>query len=105
MGMRINTDKTEIQFLGAGDKQFQIKVKGQQLHQTGNFVYLGGRINTANGSVGDIERRIGLARGVLQTLSQIWSAKELSKATKVKVYETLVLSVLLYNSETWTSKE
>jgi Domain of unknown function (DUF6451) len=45
-----------------------------------------------------------LAR-VLQTLSQIWSTKELSKATKVKVYETLVRSVLLYNSETWTLTE
>ena len=31
MGMRINADKTEIQFLGAGDKQFQIKAMGQQL--------------------------------------------------------------------------
>jgi Domain of unknown function (DUF6451) len=46
-----------------------------------------------------------LARRVLQTLSQIWSAKELSNTTKVKVYETLVLSVLLYNSETRTLKE
>jgi hypothetical protein len=105
MGMRSNADKTEIKFLRAGDKQFQIKAMGQQLQQTGDFVYLGGRISTENGSEGDIERRIGLARGVLQTLSQIWSANELSKATKVKVYETLVLSVLLYNSETWTLKE
>jgi len=105
MGMCINAAKTEIQFLGAGDKQFQITAMGQQLQQTGNFVYLGGGINTENGSLGDIERRIGLARGVLQALNQIWSAKELSKTTKVKVYETLVLSVLLYNSETWTLKE
>jgi hypothetical protein len=28
MGMSINADKTEIQFLGAGDKQFQIKAMG-----------------------------------------------------------------------------
>jgi hypothetical protein len=42
MGMRINADKTEIQFLGAGDKQFQVKAMGQQLQQTGDFVYLGG---------------------------------------------------------------
>jgi hypothetical protein len=105
MGNRINADKTEIQFLGAGDKQFQIKAMGQLLQQTGDFVYLGGRISTKNGSDGDISRRIRLARGVLQTLSQIWSTKELSKATKAKVYETLVLSVLHYNSETWTLKE
>ena len=56
MGMRINTDKTEIQFLGVGDKQFQIKVKGQQLHQTGNFVYLGHRRSTQKMAQWEISR-------------------------------------------------
>jgi len=42
-----------------------------------------------------------LARDVLQLLCDIWSAKNLSNATKICVYETLVLSVLIYNSETW----
>ena len=42
-------------------------------------------------------------RGVFQSLCDIchiWTAKDLSKATKICVYET-VLSVLLYNTETW----
>ena len=68
MGMRINADKTEIQFLGAGDKQFQIEAMGQQLQQTGTFVYLGGSINTENGSVSDIERRITLHNITLKHL-------------------------------------
>ena len=105
MGMCINAAKTEIQFLGKGNITFQIKVKEQQLQQTENFVYLGGNISTNDGSGKDIERRIGLARGMLQTLNRIWTSKELSKQTKMRVYETLVKSVLLYNSETWTLKE
>jgi len=40
----------------------------------------------------------------VQSLSKIWSSNEISKNTKLLVYETLVLSVLLYNSETWTLK-
>jgi len=47
---------------------------------------------------GDINRRIGLARGIVQSLSKIWSSSEISKDTKVIVYETLVLSVLLYRN-------
>ena len=105
MGMCINAAKTEIQFLGKGNITFQIKVNEQQLQQTENFVYLGGNISTNDGSGKDIERRIGLARGMLQTLNRIWTSKELSKQTKMRVYETLVKSVLLYNSETWTLKE
>ena len=42
MGMRINTSKIETQFLGKGDKRFDIQVNGQCLHQTERFVYLGG---------------------------------------------------------------
>ena len=74
------------------------------MEQTDNFVYLGGNISTNEGSEGDISRRIGLARGIVQSLSKIWSSREISKNTKLLVYETLVLSVLLYNSETWTLK-
>ena len=62
---------------------------------------MGGNVGTEGGAVGDITGRLGLARGVLQSLCDIWSAKDLSKATKICVDETLVLSVLLYNTETW----
>lgn len=36
----------------------------------------------------------------------IWTAKDLARSTKMRVglYEVLVLSCLLFNSETWTSK-
>jgi len=54
---------------------------------------------------GDINRRIGLARTVFQMLKKVWSSTDISKTTKLKVFETMVLSVLMYNSETWTLKQ
>jgi len=39
----------------------------------------------------------------MRKLKNIWESKEISTWTKVKLYEALVLSVVLYNSETWTS--
>jgi Reverse transcriptase (RNA-dependent DNA polymerase)/Domain of unknown function (DUF6451) len=105
MGMRINVAKTEIQALGKDENKFKIHVYGQQLQQVDNFVYLGGSISSRNGSEGDISRRVGLARGNFHALKNVWTSKEISKATKLKVYETLILSMLLYyNSETWTLK-
>ena len=53
----------------------------------------------------DVERRIGIASGVMKSLNAIWKAKEISRNTKVRVHEVLVLSALLFNSETWTLKE
>jgi len=46
-----------------------------------------------------------MAWGVMQNLNPIWKAKEITKDTKKRVYESLVLSVMLCNSETWTLKE
>ena len=105
MGMKINADKTETQFLGKGDSSFQIQIEGQTLKQSENFIYLGGNISSTNGCEGDVTRRIGLARGIFQDLNKIWVSKEISKATKIQVYESLVINTLLYNSETWTLKE
>ena len=39
----------------------------------------------------------------LSSLSNIWNTKHLSIQTKVRVYQTLFLSILLYASEIWTS--
>ena len=100
MGTKINADKTETQFLGKGDSSFQIQIEGQTLKQSENFIYLGGNISSTNGCEGDVTRRIGLARGIFQDLNKIWVSKEISKATKIQVYESLVINTLLYNSET-----
>jgi len=52
----------------------------------------------------DIGRRTGLAAGIVRNLHKVWKSKEISKTTKVFLYQTLVQSILLYNSETWTIK-
>src|SRR6218665_683392 len=43
--------------------------------------------------------------GTWQALGKVWNSKELSKETKTRMYEVLVLSAVLYNAETWTMKE
>lgn len=103
-GMRVNIEKTEIQHMGREHKQFTIQVKNQSLKQTDSFVYLGGNFNTTEGIEADIKRRISIARNAFQSLGKIWMATDIKKTTKLQVYETLVLSCLLYNSETWTMK-
>ena len=99
LGMCINVSKTEYQYLGHGSNNFQIYINGQQLQQTDNFVYLGGNVGIHDGVDGYINRRIGSARTVFQMLKKVWSSTD-SNTTKLKVHETMVLSVLMYNSET-----
>jgi len=102
MGMSINTDKTETQLIGKHRGPCDIKLEGQVLNQVEDFVYLGGLISSTGSSHPDVRRRIGLACDAVRRLTKIWKSKTIRKATKVKVYETMVLSILCYNSETWT---
>lgn len=60
-----------------------------------------GKINSTSTAEGDV-KRIDLASDVAQRLKIILEAKYVRLATKVKIYETLVLSTLCYNAETWT---
>jgi len=43
-----------------------------------------------------------LATSVASAMKTVWQSRELAIQTKVRVYETLLLSVLLNNLETWT---
>jgi len=53
-------------------------------------------INTGN------NRQIDIASGIVGRLSNVWQQSWLSLATKLRVYNSLVPSVLLYDCETWT---
>jgi len=71
-------------------------------------VYLGGVITedlSCDKDHKDVARRIGLAAGIVRNLHEIWNANDISKSTKVLLYQTLVRAIILYNSETWTLKE
>jgi len=46
MGIQINIQKRECQFLEDENKKFRLEVEGQELEQTENFVYLRGTIST-----------------------------------------------------------
>ena len=65
-----------------------------------DFVYLGGTLSCDATSDKDIARRVGLAAGIARNLGSIWKSPDINNETKVKLYQTLVQSILLYNAET-----
>jgi len=107
IGMRISIDKTEVQMISKREMDLNIVVQENKLKQVKEFclVYLCGKFNEEGGSKPDVQRRIGLACDASKRLCKIWRASDISQITKVKVYETLVLSILMYNAETWALTE
>ena len=104
-GLKISTSKTEVQCCSRDPPAIQTTIDGTKLGQVEQFTYLGGVLSCDNSSENDIKRRIGLATGASASLNTIWASKDITQETKLRVYRSLVLSILLYNSETWTLKE
>ena len=50
----------------------------------------------------DIVRRIGIASTAMHSMKKVWRHTRLQLQTKLRLYQTCILSILLYGSETWT---
>ena len=80
-------------------------ITGQLLPSVAKFKYLGTMISNQNEMTQEVVRRIGLASSTFATLGRVWDSKMLSTKLKVKLYSSLVGSILLYNCETWSLKK
>jgi hypothetical protein len=97
-GLCISIKKTQVLKINATQNE-PLMIKGQNLEEVETFSYLGSKVNIS-------KHNIGNARAVFGMLSKIWKSKTLSTATKCKIFNSNVKSVLLYGSETWkTTKE
>jgi len=75
---------------------------GNTVDSVKEFTYLGSIQSSSSNSGPEYIRRIGLAASAMKRLNCIWSQSKFSIATKLRIYYTCVLSVLLYGFETWT---
>ena len=49
----------------------------------------------------EIKTRINKARGAFAALKNIWKTKMISKKTKIRIFKSNILSLLLYAAESW----
>ena len=105
LGLRVSWIKTKIQAFGdileAGIKS--LPVAGENVDIVETFTYLGSVVHQSTTCEAEVNRRLGLAHGVMNSLSKtVWRSRDLSRWTKVRVFKALVVPVLLYSSEAWT---
>ena len=78
-----------------------ITINGTDIEEVDTFIYLGATVSKEGGTDREIRRRLGHARVAYNKLMKIWSSSQLSRKTKLKIFKSNVISVLLYGSETW----
>ena len=105
-GLTISIDKTKVMYTPApGEPQLEpvILVYGKPLEVVRDFVYLGSSVSDDGNLDAEIKKRISKASISFGRLEdRVWSDGDLTIKTKMTVYETCVLTALLYGCEAWT---
>lgn len=103
-GLKVNETKTEVMFVNCSSTV--ITMNDKTIKETNNFKYLGRNIQNNYQIKNEVNHRINCASQSFQKLySRVWKRHEINLKTKLLVYQTIVLSTLLYSSETWTLLE
>jgi hypothetical protein len=105
VGLHTNWSKTKIQNIGAGPSPDPLLMYNQQVAPVTKFTYLGSDVDSDGYSTPEIHRRLGMANSVMGQLDVVWKQKRLSLQTRLRLYSALILSILLYGSETWTQRK
>ena len=105
MGLRVSRVKTKIQALSdiLDAAILSVPVFGEDVEVTERFTYFGSDIHVSAGCEPKVNRRLGRAYGVMDSLDHgVYRCQYLFRRMKVQVLRYLVLPVLLYVCETWT---
>ena len=104
VGLKININKTKVMRLNSNVKE-KVNIDGRTIDDVDTFTYLGGVVTSKGGCDEDISNRLCKAKAQFRRLRKIWSSSSFSIQTKVKLFNSLVMSVLTYGSETWKTTE
>ncbi|KAI0210307.1 Serine-protein kinase ATM [Lamellibrachia satsuma] len=100
IGLSVNTRKTKV-FTNSNLTKQPIVISNHRLEYVNKFTYLGSIVSLHGGAEEDIKTRLGKARSAFANLQRLWKSSVYSQKTKLRMYQSNVLSVLLYGSECW----
>uniref|UniRef100_A0A8C4Q0P0 Reverse transcriptase domain-containing protein n=1 Tax=Eptatretus burgeri TaxID=7764 RepID=A0A8C4Q0P0_EPTBU len=105
LGFWVSRVKTKIQaFNDIMDVAIlSVPVCGEDVEVTERFTYLGSDIHDSAVCEPEVNRYLSQAEGLMDSLDNgVWRCRYLCRRTKVRIFRSLVLLILLYGCETWT---
>ena len=104
VGLKVNIRKTKAMKTDeslAGN----LKLENRDINEVSTFKYLGAIIRQDGSLEEEFIERLKKGNQVMRRLSKIWKSHHLSMHTKIKLYISLVRSVLTYGNESWYCNE
>jgi hypothetical protein len=103
IGLSINVGKTEAMILTRSITNInqQLRIGDHNIIMVNNFIYLGSCITEDNNEQVEIQRTLKLANKTYYSLYAIMKSCDIHKKTKIRLYQTLIRTVLTHGCETW----
>ena len=79
-----------------------MKVDNSSIERVEQFKYLGTTIINPNSIHKEIKSRLKSGNACYHSVQNLLSSSLLSKNLKIKIYRTIIFSVVLYGCETWS---
>ena len=106
-GLEVSLKKTEVLHQSAPHEEYRpphISIGDTELKTTQQFTYLGCTISSDAKIDKEVDSRLAKANSSFGSLyKRVWNSKNLKSNTKIRVYRSVVLTTLLYGSETWVT--
>ena len=98
----LNLKKTKIMTTGTL-KDFILE--GTEMEITNCYTFLGSIVTRDGYDYKEINRRLSIGRMVMTKLEKIMKDKDVKKATKIKIAETVIFPAVTYGSYSWTVRK
>ena len=101
--IQINWSKTKIPQVSSSISSSTVQVADGHVEVVDAFVYLGCMTDCSGSSREEVLHRIGIVRSCMNMLERrIWKSS-IRLETKLRLYQTYIVPVLMYGCETWAN--
>ena len=101
-GLELYIKKTKVM---STEELNEFTIGNEKIEVVEQFNLLGSMIDRNNDCSQEVRRRLALGRASMDNMKCVWRNKSINVETKVRLVRALVFSVVLYGSESWTTKK
>ena len=104
IGLEVSADKTKYMITSRDQNAgrcYSMKIDKSSIERVEEFKYLGTTLTNKNSIQEEIMSRLKSGDACFHSVPNLLSSSLLPKNTKIKIYRTIILPVVLYGCETW----
>ena len=102
VGLKLNIQKTKIMASGPITSW---QIDGETVETVSGFIFIGSKITADGDCSHEIKRRLLLERKVMTNLDSIFTSRDFTLPTKVRLVKATVFPMVMYGCESWTVKK